>query len=92
MLLSVAGCAFCDWPVGIGPPSLKYSNTLHAKFGVSTSGIIIDSAYLNHCLLLYICRVYLLNPQDQQFCILYCVVYLNGCLDLHICLDGRGAF
>ncbi len=32
MSLSVAGCAFCDWPVGIGLPSLKYSNTLHAKF------------------------------------------------------------
>ncbi len=40
--LSVAGSAFCDCQVDFGPPSLKYSNTLCVKFGVSTSEIIID--------------------------------------------------
>ncbi len=67
MSLSVAGCAFCDWPVSICPPSLKYSNTLHAKFGVSTL------VYINHCLLLYICSVSL---KPSRPTILYFVLYI----------------
>ncbi len=33
--------------------------------------------YIKHGLLLQICRVYPSNPQGQQFCIFYCILYLN---------------
>ncbi len=44
MSLWVRHSAFWDWQVvDFGAPSLKYSYTLHGKFGVSKLVIIIDS-------------------------------------------------
>ncbi len=43
MSLSVPHSAFWDWLVDFGPPSLKYSYTLHAKVVFSKPVIIFDS-------------------------------------------------
>ncbi len=43
MSLWIPHSPFWDWQVDFGPPSLKYSSTLHAQFGVSKQVIIIDS-------------------------------------------------
>ncbi len=72
--LSVGGCAFFDWPVGIGPPSLKYSNTLHVKFGVSTSEIIIDSCIFKSLFTTVHLQSVSLKPSRPT--ILYFVLYI----------------
>ncbi len=43
MSLWVPHCAFWNWQVNLGPPSLNYSYVLHAKYGVSKPNIIIYS-------------------------------------------------
>ncbi len=74
MSLSVADSEFCDRSVDIGLPSLKYSNALHAKFGISTSEIIIDSCvFQSLCTSVHLQSIYL-KPSRPAF--LYFVLYI----------------
>ncbi len=78
--------------VDFGPPSLKYSYTLHAKVGVSKSVIIIKIVvYWNHGFTSVYLQSVALKSSRPSTCILNCIFYLNGWLAVHICRQGRGA-
>ncbi len=65
MSLWVPHSAFWDWQVDFVMPSLKYSYTLHAKFGVSKPVIVINRCVVKSCLLLQICSVSLKLPRPK---------------------------
>ncbi len=58
--------AFWDWQVNFGLPTLKYFYSLHLKFGVSKSGLIMDSCMGKSWCILQSYIVFLSNWQGQK--------------------------
>ncbi len=83
MSIWVPHSAFWDWQLDFGLPYLKYSYTLHAKFGVSKPVIIIDSCVVKSWFTFANLQC-LSNCQGQTICISYCLLYLNDQFPIYI--------
>ncbi len=71
MSLWIPHSVFWDWEVDFGLPALKYSYTLHVKFGEYKPVIIIDSY------MVYFCKSAECVQGQKKICILYYFLYLK---------------